>query len=111
MSQSTLRGSRLGAVSRERVDVQSAPRQLVRFVCPKGHDFEVPFAEDAELPDLWACRQHSVDAPRVGIEPVAAHGRVRTHWDMLRERRSIAELEELLVERLYELTVERRQSA
>jgi len=25
---------------------------------------------------------------------------VRTHWDMLRERRSIAELEELLAERL-----------
>jgi hypothetical protein len=27
----------------------------------------------------------------------------RTHWDMLRERRSIAELEELLAERLSQL--------
>ena len=35
---------------------------------------------------------------------------VRTHWDMLRERRSIEELEELLKERLEFIKLRRRGS-
>ena len=47
--------------------------------------------------------------PRCGAESLRSDGErpelkeekpTRTHWDMLRERRSIAELEDLLAERL-----------
>ena len=60
------------------------------------------FAAEAELPALWEC-------PRCGAESLRSDGDraeakdekpARTHWDMLRERRSIAELEDLLAERL-----------
>ena len=51
---------------------------------------------------MWEC-------PRCGAESLRSDGvraeakeekPARTHWDMLRERRSIAELEDLLAERL-----------
>ena len=35
----------------------------------------------------------------------------RTHWDMLRERRSIEELDELLTERIDQLRSRRRSAA
>jgi hypothetical protein len=57
---------------------------------------------EAEVPAVWEC-------PRCGAEAVSKDGLtreaklekpVRTHWDMLLERRSIKELEEILSERL-----------
>jgi hypothetical protein len=60
------------------------------------------FSAEAEIPSLWEC-------PRCGAESLRSDGErpelkeekpARTHWDMLRERRSIAELEDLLAERL-----------
>lgn len=103
MSERTLRGSRLGAASYEDDrEVAPAPRQLVGYYCPEGHSVELPFAADAEIPQVWEC-------PRCGSEAVLQDGdrpepkRVkppRTHWDMLLERRSIDELEDLLSERL-----------
>jgi hypothetical protein len=66
----------------------------------------VVFAADAEIPETW-------ESPKAGVEGVlldadgkpvvrdAAEGKApRTHWDMLLERRTRAELEELLEERL-----------
>ena len=42
-----------------------------------------------------------------GVEPEAKEVKpVRTHWDMLRERRSIEELEGILAERLEEIRKE-----
>lgn len=50
---------------------------------------------------MWECRcgqeAKLVDGPEVAQKPVKA---ARTHWDMLLERRSVGELEELLAERL-----------
>ena len=45
-----------------------------------------------------------------GLEPKAAK-HVRTHWDMLLERRSLDDLEEVLAERLAELHSRPRKSA
>jgi hypothetical protein len=63
--------------------------------------FTVPFAFDADVPPLWECRCGAeallADATRPAPRSVKAP---RTHWDMLLERRSIAELEVLLDERL-----------
>lgn len=106
MADRALRGSGLGAKSFEdETGVEFAARQEIGFDCPNGHHFDVVFAEEADLPTQWEC-------PRCGQVAARSDGVVaeeketkppRTHWDMLRERRSIPELEELLAERLEEI--------
>jgi rubredoxin len=61
----------------------------------------------------WECRLHGHES-RIfdGDEPQPKKIKPpRTHWDMLLERRSIPELEELLDERLTELRGRRSRSA
>ena len=102
MAERSLRGTRLGALSMETDEnVVPSERQLVKYVCPQGHVSELPFSIEADVPPLWECRC-GLDARLVdGPEPEAkAVKPARTHWDMLLERRSIPELEELLQERL-----------
>ncbi|NYD66133.1 hypothetical protein BJ972_000652 [Agromyces atrinae] len=70
------------------------------------------FASDAELPDVWECRTCGHEATRlVDAKPVeidrSGEKVARTHWDMLLERRTRAELEELLEERLAYLRARR----
>jgi RNA polymerase binding protein RbpA len=111
MADRVLRGSRLGAVSYETDrNHDLAPRQSMRYGCPRGHEFEVPFAGDAEAPTTWECRLHgSISRLVDGVEPEQKKAKPpRTHWDMLLERRSVADLEVLLNERL-ELLAERRR--
>ena len=75
------------------------------------------FAADADIPEIW-------ESPRSGQEGrlVAEDGSLvemeqvetkapRTHWDMLLERRTRAELEELLQERLTILRSRRGEEA
>jgi hypothetical protein len=109
MADRVLRGSRLGAVSYETDrNHDLAPRQIVRYVSPNGSQFEVAFANDAEPPATWESPQGGIGRRVDGTEPEQKKSKPpRTHWDMLLERRSIAELEELLAERL-ELLRERR---
>ena len=106
MADRVLRGSRLGAVSYETDrNHDLAPRRMARYACPKGHDFEVPFSGEAEIPAVWECRLHGLESKIVDgsqLEEKAVKP-ARTHWDMLLERRTIPELEELLAERLEEL--------
>lgn len=116
MSDRVLRGSRLGAVSYESDrDTELAPRRTVDYSCAKGHRFSVPFATDADLPLTWECKVCGGVAVLVdGATPEEKQGKpARTHWDMLLERRSVEELEELLAERLELLRGEegRRKSA
>ena len=109
MADRVLRGSRLGAVSYETDrNHDLAPRRTVRYACSKDHEFEVPFANDAEAPATWESPQGGVGRRVDGTEPEGKKAKPpRTHWDMLLERRSIPELEELLNERLEELKVRR----
>jgi hypothetical protein len=103
MADRVLRGSRLGAISYEtEYAAEPAPRQLVRFRCERGHEFSVPFAHDAELPSTWECRLDGTPAKATDLpEPEPKKVKApRTHWDMLIERRTIADLEEVLAERL-----------
>jgi rubredoxin len=103
MAERALRGTRLGATSYENDrNTDLAPRQEIAFDCPKGHHFSVPFAAEAEVPATWECRvcgavafTSAADLPTPKkVKPP------RSHWDMLRERRSIADLEQVLNERL-----------
>ena len=114
MADRVLRGSRLGTVSYETDrDHDLAPRRPALYACPKGHDFTVSFADDVELPIVWECRLHGSESRLCdGVEPEPKSSKPpRTHWDMLLERRSIPELEELLDERLSELRGRRSRSA
>ena len=114
MRERTLRGSRLGAVSYETDrNTELAPRQEAEYLCSKGHRFSVPFAADAEMPPTWECRADGTTARLVdGNEPAAKRAKPpRTHWDMLLERRSVSDLEEVLAERLEDLRGKRSRSA
>jgi hypothetical protein len=102
MSDRSLRGSRLGTSSLENDDnVEPAPRQMIEYICSQGHHTIIPMSMEAEVPAVWECRCGE-EALRVDSErPEAKPGRhQRTHWDMLLERRTVAELEVLLEERL-----------
>ena len=114
MAERTLRGSRLGAVSYETDrNAELAPRKPAEYRCPKGHVFDVPFADDAEIPLVWECKFDGSVARLIdGDEPEAKKTKpARTHWDMLMERRTIADLEEVLAERLEVLRGRRSKSA
>lgn len=103
MSDHAMRGTRLGFVSYEADRNRDlAPRQFARYRTENGGEFEVPFADDAKIPATWLCRNGMEGTLLHGGEP-AEPKKVkvpRTPWDMLRERRSIEELDELLKERL-----------
>ncbi len=97
-----LRGSRLGARSYENDDhVELAPRQVTHYDCPNGHVVTMPFSVEAEIPPVWECRCGATALLRDGELPEEKPAKhVRTHWDMLLERRSVEDLEVLLEERL-----------
>ena len=106
MAERALRGMGLGAKSFEdEQGIEFAERVMVGFDCPKGHHFEIAFAVEADLPTEWECKKCGSVAVRsdgsVGEEKEVKAP--RTLWDMLRERRSIPELEEILTEQLEKL--------
>ena len=103
MAERTLRGARLGGQSFEdERGIEFAARQNVAYVCRQGHEFEVTMAAEADIPAVWECPRCGAQAlSKDGAQPEAKAERpVRTHWDMLLERRSIKELEDILAERL-----------
>ena len=104
MSES-MRGSRLGAVSYERDErVAMAERLPTAYVCSAGHRSLVPFSVEAveeDIPFDWTCRcGQTATRPNVVKAEGKPERHVRTHWDMLLERRTIADLKALLEERL-----------
>ena len=114
MAERALRGTRLGATSYENDrNTDLAPRQEVMYDCTRGHQFSITFATEAEVPAEWECRYCGDRALRrdgQGEEPKATKP-VRTHWDMLLERRSMEDLEEVIAERLELLRARRRAEA
>lgn len=102
MSDGALRGSRLGATSYETDNhVELAPRQRVTYDCPDGHVTTMPFSLEAEVPLVWECHCGAEALLRDGDRPEPKTIKpVRTHWDMLLERRNTDDLEILLTERL-----------
>lgn len=103
MAERSLRGMKIGASSLETDEgVRFVPRSEHKYTCPNGHVFHKTFAEEAEVPALWECHC-GANALLENAEEPEDTKKVkpqRTHWDMLRERRSIEELDELLDERM-----------
>jgi hypothetical protein len=96
--------------------VEFSPRKKSKYRTDDGSTFEVTFAAEADVPETW-------DSPRTGLEgrlvgedgglvqsTVVETKAPRTHWDMLLERRTRPELEELLQERLELLRARRGQT-
>ena len=103
MADRVLRGSRLGAVSYETDrDHDLAPRRIVQYRTDNGEIFDIPFADDAEVPATWPCKNGMEGKLLEGAAPEEQKKTKppRTHWDMLLERRSVEDLEEVLAERL-----------
>ena len=99
----SLRGMKIGANSLESDEgVAFVDRRNVTYRCESGHEFEVPLAFDAEAPATWECKcsQEAHIVGTAGEDEEKAIKPVRTHWDMLLERRSEKELQGLLNERL-----------
>ncbi|NKX53963.1 RNA polymerase-binding protein RbpA [Arthrobacter mobilis] len=115
MSDRSLRGMRLGAQSMETESgVEPAPRQRVEYRCEDGEQVFVTFAAEAEIPPTWVSKTGKEAVLVNGEKPLDSNDKpVRTHWDMLLERRSIEELEQILEDRLNELRARRgeRRSA
>lgn len=116
MADRSLRGMRLGAQSLQSdVGVTFSPRKKSTYQVEDGSTFEVTFSADAEVPELWASPKSGQEGHLLADDgqPVPltrSQSKVpRTHWDMLLERRTRAELEELLQERLDHLRARRGQ--
>lgn len=112
MSDRSLRGMRLGAQSMETEQgVEPAPRQEVQYVCEDGEKISVTFAAEAEVPPTWTSPTGKEGVLVDGSKPDDTPDKpVRTHWDMLLERRSPEELEDILTERLKKLRERRGET-
>jgi len=106
MAQQTMRGMRLGTQSLESErGVNYSARVNHSYRCANNHVSEMVFAADAEIPQTWQCKscpQQATlleDGKLIKLELVEDKT-PRSHWEMLLERRSRDELEEILQERL-----------
>lgn len=107
MAERSLRGIRLGAQSLQSEEgVVLMDRAQSTYLCTQcERETILTFSADAEPPATWECRACGAEARLQvngeSVEVVAADEKAaRTPWDMLLERRTIPELEELLEERL-----------
>jgi len=109
---------RLGSQSLQSEEgVVYSPRTEYTYLCETcGKETVMVFSAEAEAPDAWECKHCGHEARLVvDSKPVEVDHSgdkvARTHWDMLLERRTRAELEELLEERLAYLRARRGQSS
>lgn len=114
MADRSLRGMRLGAQSLQSEEgVTFSPRRRSTYQLDDGSTFEVTFSADAEVPTLWESPKSGREGHLLGdngkpvpLEEVDVKV-ARSHWDMLLERRTREELQELLDERLAYLRARR----
>jgi thioesterase domain-containing protein len=116
MADRSLRGMRLGTQSLQSEEgVEFSPRKRSVYRTASGTTFDVVFAADAEIPSTWESPKNGdegvlLDDAGEPVEQELVEAKVaRSHWDMLLERRTRAELEELLQERLDFLRARRGQ--
>lgn len=116
MADRSLRGMRLGSQSLQNdVGIELADRVRRVYRTDTGETFEVVFSADAEVPLLWEDPRSGKEGVLLDSEGNPEAGEVeeekvaRTHWDMLLERRTEAELEEVLEWRLQYLRERRGQ--
>ncbi|MGB3414492.1 MAG: RNA polymerase-binding protein RbpA [Microbacteriaceae bacterium] len=107
MADRSLRGMRLGSQSLQNdIGIELADRVRRSFRTDTGEIFTVVFSADAEVPLIWEDPKSGKEGALLDSEGNPEIGEVeeekiaRTHWDMLLERRTPEELEEVLAWRL-----------
>lgn len=102
MADRSLRGMKLGSYSMESDEgVVLAPRVEAIYDCPDGQVIVIPFSAEADIPPVWEAPGGGEALLRDAERPEPTPGRkVRTHWDMLLERRTMDDLQEVFDERL-----------
>jgi hypothetical protein len=96
--------------------VEFSPRKKSQYRTEDGTVFEVTFAAEADVPETWESPRTGLEGRLIGedgglVQSVVVETKTpRTHWDMLLERRTRPELEELLQERLELLRARRGQT-
>jgi len=106
MAQQTMRGMRLGTQSLESErGVNYSARVTHSFQCKNDHVSEIVFSAEADIPQTWQCKSCPAmgtlleDGKRITLD-ASDDKTPRSHWEMLLERRTREELEEILQERL-----------
>lgn len=106
MAQQTMRGMRLGTQSLETDrGVSFSARSEHSYQCPNNHVSQMVFSADAEIPQTWQCKNCTLQSilledGKMVVLDIPEDKTPRSHWEMLLERRSREELEEILQERL-----------
>jgi hypothetical protein len=105
---------RLGSQSLQSEEgVELSERKRAVYQTDTGTTFDVIFAAEAEVPQTWASPRSGQEGVLLGDDGIPVEvadedvKTPRTHWDMLLERRTREELEELLEERLQFLRARR----
>jgi len=85
-------------------NTELADRVEVTYICESDHEFVRVFAADITIPATWDC-PHCGKSSTTESQPLPNDSSApqRSHWDMLLERRSMDELEDMLIERVKEL--------
>lgn len=105
MLDESMRGSSLGHISYEVDRGERVAAQLITYRCPEGHQTTIPFSSEAdEIPDTWNCHCGELSA-RPGVElPEKPTVRTRrSHYDIVRERRSENELAQIFIAKLAQM--------
>ncbi|MFD2338782.1 RNA polymerase-binding protein RbpA [Clavibacter michiganensis subsp. tessellarius] len=114
MADRSLRGMRLGSTSLQSEEgVSFSPRQkdpIARPTAPRSRSCSRRTPRSPSWSRRRAARRDASSTPRARPSPTTSRGEdPPSHWDMLLERRTRAELEELLEERLAVLRARRGQ--
>jgi hypothetical protein len=96
-----------GAGIAERPGAQPASRQQAAYRCARGHAFTITLAAGIDVPATWACRC-GAPAPSAGSpDPGSGPTERERCMALLLRRRTRAELEQLLAERLADTAQQR----
>ncbi len=96
-----------GAGIADRPGAQPASRQQAAYQCARGHAFTVALAAGIEPPAAWECRCGATARPAGSTDPGSGQTQRDRCMALLLRRRTRAQLEQLLTERLAD-TAQRR---
>jgi RNA polymerase binding protein RbpA len=91
----------------ERPGAEPISRQQAAYQCARGHAFTVALAAGIEPPATWGCRCGAPARPAGSTDPGSGQTQRDRCMALLLRRRTRAELEQLLAERLVD-TAQRR---
>src|SRR6266516_2977697 len=96
-----------GAGIAARPGAQPASRQQAAYRCARGHAFTVALAVGIEPPATWGCRCGATARPAGSADPGCGQTERGRCMALLLRRRTRAELEQLLAERLADIAQQR----